>query len=146
LLNPLVRMIQHRLKINRKASVIIVFFLFLIIVGIAGTLTVTKAIGQLVNFVEDIPTYINQINNLYIQWENNFQSYASNLPPEFVQKKSYNLQDNLNAIKNTHKKKNTIDNIGQIFSKIPPNPIWFLVHLIGPFPFMLELPLLKSKT
>src|SRR5699024_12298398 len=91
LLNPLVRMIQHRLKINRKASVIIVFFLFLIIVGIAGTLTVTKAIGQLVNFVEDIPTYINQINNLYIQWENNFQRYASNLPTECVKQLSYCL-------------------------------------------------------
>jgi len=146
LLNPLVRMIQHRLKINRKASVIIVFFLFLIIVGIAGTLTVTKAIGQLVNFVEDIPTYINQINNLYIQWENNFQRYASNLPPEFVKQISDSLQDNLIALNTTIKEKITIDNIAQIFAKVPQYLISFIVYLIALFLFMLELPLLKSKT
>src|SRR5690625_4155290 len=129
LLNPLVRIIQHRLKINRKASVIIVFFLFLVIVGIAGTLTVTKAIGQLVNFVEDIPTYINQINNLYIQWENNFQRYASNLPPEFVKQISDSLQDNLIALNTTIKEKITIDNIAQIFAKVPQYLISVIVYL-----------------
>jgi len=146
LLNPLVRIIQHRLKINRKASVIIVFFLFLVIVGVVGTLTVTKAIGQLVNFVEDIPTYINQINNLYIQWENNFQRYASNLPPEFVKQISDSLQDNLIALNTTIKEKITIDNIAQIFAKVPQYLISFIVYLIALFLFMLELPLLKSKT
>src|SRR5699024_6200173 len=105
----------------------------------------TKAIGQLVNFVEDIPTYINQINNLYIQWENNFQRYASNLPPEFVKQISDSLQDNLIALSTTVKEKITIDNIAQIFAKIPQYLISFLVYLIALFLFMLELPLLKSK-
>jgi len=146
MLNPLVRIVQHRLRINRKASVIIVFLLFLIFVGVAGTLIVTKAIGQLVNFVEDIPMYINQINSLYNEWEKNFQHYASNLPPEFVKQVSDSFQDNLMALNTTIKEKITIDNIAQVFAKVPQYLISFIVYLIALFLFMLELPFLKAKS
>src|SRR5699024_936806 len=84
ILNPVVSLFHHRLKMNRKYSVIVVFLLFLLLLGLAGTFTVTKAIGQVVNFVEDVPTYINQVNNIYRDWEYKFQQYAINLPPEFV--------------------------------------------------------------
>lgn len=133
------------MRVNRKTSVIIVFLLFLLLVGVAGTLTVTKAIGQLVNFVEDVPMYFNQINSLYNEWEDNFQQYASNLPPEFVKQVSDSLQDNLTALNTTVREKITIDNIAQIFAKVPQYLISFIVYLIALFLFMLELPLLKSK-
>ena len=145
ILNPAVRLFQHRLKMNRKYSVIVVFLLFLLLLGLAGTFTVTKAIGQVVNFVEDVPTYINQVNNIYRDWEYKFQQYAINLPPEFVKQVTNSLQDNLLTLNTTIREKITIENIAQIFSKVPQYLISFLVYLIALFLFMLELPILKSK-
>lgn len=146
ILNPVVRMVKNRLKINRKYSVIIVFLLFLILIGIIGTFTVTKAVGQVVNFVEDVPEYFNQLNLIYSEWETDFQHYASNLPPEFVKQVTDSLQDNFVALNTTVKEKITIDNIAQIFAKVPQYLISFIVYLIALFLFMLELPMLKSKT
>jgi len=145
ILNPAVRLFQHQLKMNRKYSVIVVFLLFLLLLGIAGTFTVTKAIGQVVNFVEDVPIYINQVNSIYRDWEYKFQQYAINLPPEFVKQMTDSLQDNLLTLNATIREKITIENIAQIFSKVPQYLISFLVYLIALFLFMLELPILKSK-
>lgn len=145
ILNPLIRTVQRKLKINRRFSVILVFILFLIIVGLAGTFIVTKAIGQVVDFVEAIPSHFNQLNQIYLTWESEFREYAQDLPPEFIKQVSDGFEDNLNALSTTVKEKITIDNIAQMFAKIPQYLISFLVYLIALFLFMLELPLLKSK-
>lgn len=144
-LNPLIRFIQHRFKINRKFSVIIVFMLFLMLVCLVAVFTVTKAVGQVINFVENVPDYINQVNIIYKDWENKFQEYATNLPPEFVRQVTDSLQSNLFALNTTIKEEITIDNISNVFSAIPEYLIAFLVYLIALFLFMLELPVLKSK-
>src|SRR5699024_5045266 len=145
ILNPLVRLLQRRTKINRKASVIIIFLLFIITISFAGTFIVTKAIAQVVNFVEDIPAHFNQLNALYEKWVYDFQQYAQSLPPEFVKQVSNSIEENLNALSNIVKEKITLDNIAQIFAKIPQYLISFLVYLIALFLFMLELPLLRAK-
>lgn len=136
---------MNRLKLTRKYSVMIVFVLFLLFIGLIGTFTVTKAAGQVVNFVEEVPTYFNELNIIYTEWEDDFQHYASNLPPEFVKQVTDSLQENLIALNTTVKEKITIDNIAQIFAKVPQYLISFIVYLIALFLFMLELPLLKSK-
>src|SRR5690625_4378076 len=97
MLNPLVRLAQTRLKINRKLSVILVFLLFLIAIGFGSTLIVTKAIGQVVNFVESIPSHFNQLNQIYLQLEADFREYAQNLPPEFIKQVSSSIEDIFNA-------------------------------------------------
>ncbi|MEC5422812.1 sporulation integral membrane protein YtvI [Virgibacillus sp. C22-A2] len=145
LLNPIVRLIQRKTKISRKASVIIVFLLFLLFVGIAGTFVVTKAVTQVVNFVEDVPTHFNQLNRAYDNWESDFQNYTSNLPEEFVNQISETIEQNLHKLSETAKEKITLDNIAQIFTKVPQYLISFIVFLIALFLFMLELPILKSK-
>src|SRR5699024_7319836 len=103
------------------------------------------AIGQVVNFVEDIPAHFNQINHIYMQWEADFRQYAQNLPTEFIKEVSNSIEDNLTALSTIAKEKITIDKIAQFFSKIPQYLISFLVYLIALFLFMLELPLLKAK-
>src|SRR5690625_2733453 len=128
ILNPLVRIVQLRLKINRQLSVILVFLLFLILVGFAGTIIVTKAIGQVVNFVESMPAHFNQLNEIFLQWEKDFREYAQNLPTEFIKQVSDSVEDNLTALSSTAKEKITLDNIAQIFAKIPQYLISFLVY------------------
>ncbi|UJL47827.1 sporulation integral membrane protein YtvI [Virgibacillus sp. NKC19-16] len=145
-LNPLIRLIQRKGKMSRQISVIIVFLLFLIIMGVAGTFAVTKATTQVVNFVENIPTYVNEINEIYEDWETNLQQYTNNLPPEFVNQVSNSIEDNLTALSETARDTITLDNIAQLFAKVPSYLISFIVYLIALFLFMLELPVLKSKT
>ncbi|PAV29888.1 sporulation integral membrane protein YtvI [Virgibacillus profundi] len=145
-LNPIIRLIQTKIKVNRKNAVIIVFLLFLLVIGIAGTFVVTKAVTQVVNFVEDVPTYFNQLNEAYNDWESDFQQYTNNLPKEFVDQVSASIEENLTSLSNTAKEKITLDNIAQIFAKVPQYLISFIVYLIALFLFMLELPILKSKS
>ncbi|ASK63609.1 sporulation integral membrane protein YtvI [Virgibacillus phasianinus] len=145
MLNPLIRVTQTHLKLTRKSAVIIVFMLFLVLVGLTGTFLVTKAVTQVVNFVEDVPEHFNQLNAMYAEWEDNFQNYSKNLPPEFVNQISKSLEENLTSLSDTAKEKITIDNIAEIFAKVPQYLISFLVYLIALFLFMLELPVLKTN-
>ncbi|ASN05876.1 sporulation integral membrane protein YtvI [Virgibacillus necropolis] len=144
-LNPAVRLTQSHLKLTRKAAVIITFMLFLVLIGIAGTFIVTKAATQVVNFVEDVPEHFNHLNEVYAEWENDFQNYSKNLPPEFVSQISKSLEENLISLSDTAKEKITIDKIAEVFAKVPQYLISFLVYLIALFLFMLELPILKAN-
>lgn len=145
LLNPLIKLIQIKLKASRKTAVILVFILFLMLIGVAGTFVVTKAVTQVVNFVEEIPSHFNQLNNIYEDWESDLQHYTKNLPQEFVRQVSESIEENLNNLSTIAKEKITLDNIAQFFAKVPQYLISFLVYLIALFLFMLELPLIKSK-
>lgn len=145
MLNSTVRLTQTHVKLTRKTAVIIIFMLFLVVVGFAGTFIVTKAVTQVVNFVEDVPEHFNQLNEMYAEWEDDFQRYSKNLPPEFVSQISKSLEANLTSLSETAKEKITIDNIAEIFAKVPQYLISFLVYLIALFLFMLELPVLKAK-
>ncbi|MBR7795356.1 MAG: sporulation integral membrane protein YtvI [Bacillota bacterium] len=144
-LNPVIRLIQRRLKVNRKISVTIVFLLFLIVLGVAGTFTVTRAVTQVVNFVEDVPSHFNELNRIYREWETEVQQYTDDLPSEFVNQVSSSIEANLNALSETAKEKFTLDRIAQVFATVPQYLISFIVYLIALFLFMVELPLLKAK-
>lgn len=144
-LNPLVRLLQYRIKLNRKASVLIVFLLFLIVVGLLGTFLVTKAIGQAVNFVEDVPSHINKINTIYSDWEGRISEYGKDLPNEFVVAVTDSFNTYVTSLNATLKEHLTINRIAGIFSQIPQYIVSILVYLIALFLFMLELPILREK-
>lgn len=145
ILNPIVRLLQQKTKFNRKLSVTIVFLLFILVIGFTSTVFVTKAIAQVVNFAEDLPSHFNQLNRIYASWIHDFQNYVQTLPSEFVKQVSDGIEENLTALTTMIKETITIDNIAQIVSKIPQFLISFLVYLIALFLFMLEMPLLKAK-
>lgn len=145
LLNPFVNLLQRKVKVGRRISVIIVFLLLVFLLGFVSTFIVTKAIAQVVNFVEDIPHHTQQLNNLYHKWENEIQQYAQTLPDEFIKQVSESIQQNLTSLGDTIKEKITIDNIAQMFSKVPNFLVSFLVYLIALFLFMLELPTIKEN-
>lgn len=144
-LNPLVKWLQRKIKVSRLLSVTIVFFLFIFLAGFVGTFIVTKAVAQVVNFVEDIPNHFNQLNHLYNKLVFDFQQFAQDLPPEFVKQLSTGIEENLIALSEVVKEKITLENIAQVFAKIPRYLISFLVYLIALFLFMLELPAIRTQ-
>ncbi|HIS28207.1 MAG TPA: sporulation integral membrane protein YtvI [Candidatus Avamphibacillus intestinigallinarum] len=145
LLNPLVQLIQTKLKINRQFSVIIVFLIFILLIAVVGTYLITLSIGQIVHFVEDLPEYFNQLNTLYADIAERIEHYSKNLPAEFVNQITDSLEQYLLDLNELAKEKITLDRIAQIFAKVPQYLISFLVYLIALFLFMLELPTLKVK-
>lgn len=146
ILNPLVRLFQKRIRLSRKASVTIIFLLFLLIAGVAGTFIVTKAVTQVVNFAEDVPSHFNKLNEIYKDWETDLEQYTDDLPSEFVNQVSDGIEQNLVNLSTTAKEKITLDRIAQIVAQVPQYLISLLVYLIALFLFMLELPILKAKT
>ncbi|GAB3799942.1 sporulation integral membrane protein YtvI [Virgibacillus kimchii] len=145
ILNPLIRLTQRKTKINRKLSVIIVFTLFLMVVAFIGATVISKAVTEVVNLVEDVPAYVNQMNQIYQTWEEELQGFTDDLPAEFVDEVTKGIESNLHTLSETVREKITLDNIAQIFAKIPEYLISILVYLIALFLFMLELPILKTK-
>ncbi|MGJ9458549.1 sporulation integral membrane protein YtvI [Oceanobacillus sp. CF4.6] len=145
ILNPTIRFIQQRLRISRRTSVIFVFLLFLISVGTVGTFIVTKSATQLVIFAESVPSYVNQLNNIYSKWEADLYRYSSTLPIEFVNEISASIEGSIASVSTTIREIITLDNIAKIFAKIPDFLISFIVYMIALFLFMLELPIIKSN-
>ena len=145
LLNPLVQLIQTKLKINRQFSVIIVFLIFILLIAVVGTYLITLSIGQIVHFVEDLPEYFNQLNTLYADIAERIEHYSKNLPAELVNQITDSIEQYLLDLNELAKEKITLDRIAQIFAKVPQYLISFLVYLIALFLFMLELPTLKVK-
>ncbi|WP_082234287.1 sporulation integral membrane protein YtvI [Halobacillus massiliensis] len=144
-LNPAIRWIQFRFRLNRKMAVIIVFLLFLLMLGILGAYAVTRAVTLLVELADNAPMYINQINNVMVNWQNSMNSFTQNMPREFVDRVTYELQNTLDTTTQTLSERLQLSNIAAFAAKIPEYLVSLLVYLIALFLFMLEMPRLKEK-
>jgi len=144
-LNPFVNYIIHKTKWNRNIAVISVFIIFILLVGFSGTILITKATAQILLFVERIPDHFNEIYRIYKVKELEFRQYTQNLPPEFFRQISSSIEENLLLLNETIREKLTLENVAQIFTKIPQYLISLIVYAIALFLFMLDLPLLKAK-
>lgn len=144
-LNPTVRWIQFRFRLNRKMSVTIVFLLFLVFLGLLGTYAVTSAVAQAAQLAANAPAYINQINNVLLNWESSMDSFTQNMPQELVDRVTLELTNTVNNVADTFSEKLQLSNLAAFAAKIPEFLVSFLVYLIALFLFMLELPRLKDK-
>ncbi|MCT2538088.1 sporulation integral membrane protein YtvI [Aquibacillus koreensis] len=144
-LNPAIRWLQFRFKLNRKISVIITFILFLILIGILGTYVITSAVTHVVNFTEKAPSYVNQINEKLIEWESDLDHLTEDLPDEFVKQVTDGIEDNLGSFSESLKDRLELEKIASFVGKVPQLLVSLLVYLIALFMFMLELPRLKTK-
>ncbi len=144
-LNPAVRWMQFRFRINRKMSVTIVFLLFLILLSLLGTYAITRIVTQLVQLADNAPLYVNQINSVVIDWQHNMNSFAQNMPREFVDKVTNEMSGAVDKTTAAISEKLQLANIAAVATKIPQYLVSFLVYLIALFLFMLELPRLRDK-
>ncbi|MFC7321443.1 sporulation integral membrane protein YtvI [Halobacillus campisalis] len=144
-LNPAVRWMQFKFRLNRKMAATIAFLLFLVMISMLGAYTVTRAVTQIVELADNTPMYINQINNVLLNWQNDMNSFTQNMPQEFVDKVSIELMNTIDSTTQTLSQKLQLSNIAAFAAKIPEYLVSFLVYLIALFLFMLELPRLKDK-
>ncbi len=145
ILNPVVRWMIKKLRLNRKLSVTIVFILFIVILSTIGTYAVTKIIGQVANFAENAPSYVIQVNNQLLEWEKELDHFTEDLPTEFVEEVQNQIQSTTTALSNNLREVLRIEKIAKLASEIPDYLVSFIVYLIALFMFMLELPRLKAN-
>lgn len=143
-LNPLVHFFANKTRLKRSTSAILVFLMSMIILIVFGTLIVTSTISQVAHFVDGVPEYINRLNILYLNVEQNFYQYSKGLPSDLVLQITNSFEENLTNLSNFINEKITLDNVAKLFAKIPELLISLVVYLIALFLFMLELPQLQA--
>ncbi|KEZ49957.1 MULTISPECIES: sporulation integral membrane protein YtvI [Metabacillus] len=145
LLEPLVRLLQNRAKLQRKLSVLITFLLFLCLIAVSGYFITTKVVGEAIITIENAPEYINEITVAWNEIEERFTHSAKDLPPEFVNEISNQVKEFLEKTKADLASSVNIENVKTIITNIPDYMVNMLVFLIALFLFMLELPNLKMR-
>ncbi|UQD51584.1 sporulation integral membrane protein YtvI [Bacillus methanolicus] len=143
-LEPIVRLFQTRLRLNRRFSVIIVFLLFLFFLGISGYFIITKVITEAIKVAENAPFYVNEVTKAWLRVEAKIVNAAQDLPDEVVNKISKRVQNFLNNLKNDLLAYININNIKTLLTNIPNFFISFLVYLIALFLFLIDLPRLRE--
>lgn len=144
-LNPLIRLAIRNLRLSRLTSVLIVFFIFIILLGTIGTYTTVKTIGQVVHMAENAPSYISNVEDVLVDLREDIESYTRDWPPQFIQEVEKRAVQNFDNFQSQLMEYIEIDNIAQIFVKIPEVLVGLIVYLIALFLFMLDLPLLRNK-
>ncbi|MEQ6387709.1 sporulation integral membrane protein YtvI [Bacillaceae bacterium S4-13-58] len=146
ILNPAVRWLEFRFKLTRKLAVIVMFIFFIGVVGTSGSFIVVNSISQLVDVAERLPTYIDNVNNLFLQWEEDIELITEELPEQFIEQLKQSIEDSLSTFNDTINEYLTIDNLTSIAASIPNYLVSIIVYLIALFLFMLDLPKLKSQS
>ncbi|MFB1051906.1 sporulation integral membrane protein YtvI [Paraliobacillus sp. JSM ZJ581] len=144
-LNPFIHWLQFRFKLNRKVSVIIVFLIFVLITGVLGTYVIASVVTHIVNFVENTPTYINQIMDKFVEWQTQMENMMEDLPAEFITEIRDGIANNITNFSDTIKSQLQVEKIAGIVATIPEYLVSLLVYLIALFLFMIELPVLKAS-
>jgi sporulation integral membrane protein YtvI len=144
MLEPAVKMFQ-RYKLKRRMSVLFVFVLFLCLLGISSYLLVTKIITEAINVVKNSPQYIEDINDLWLQFEEKLYTASQDLPKELVFEINNSVNNYFRDVKIKLENIDWITQVTEIGALLPNYLVSFLVYLIALFLFLIELPRIKER-
>lgn len=145
ILNPLIKLIEHRFKLNRKISTIIIYLIFVILFVVLGTYIITVIVTQLISLVENAPDYILQINNVLLEWSSDLKIVMADLPDEFVTEVNNSIKSSVQSGTEILRDVLRVDRLAALVAAVPTYIVSFIVYLIALFLFMLEMPGLKAK-
>ncbi|HSI67806.1 MAG TPA: sporulation integral membrane protein YtvI [Planococcus sp. (in: firmicutes)] len=143
LLEPLVKFMQTRFKWQRKSAVITVFIAFLLVISGILYWTVTKLIGQIIQFSKAMPEYINSLSDMWTNVENFFLRTTRDMPLEVVSSLETEFAVVLGDMRNWTLSILNYDTVTNLLTGIPAFLVSFIVFVIALFLFMLDLENLK---
>lgn len=143
-LEPVVKLIQLKFKLNQRFAILIVFIGFLLFIGLTGYFITTKVISEAIKIIQNTPLYITEISNEWLYAEEKFTTAAKDLPKEVVEEISKQIQGFLDKIKSDLVAYLNIDNVKTILTNIPNYLVSFIVYLIALFLFLIDLPRLRE--
>jgi sporulation integral membrane protein YtvI len=142
-LEPVVKLLQIKFKINQRFAILIVFIGFLLFIGLTGYFITTKVISEAIKIIQNTPLYITEVSNEWLYAEEKFATAAKDLPMEVVEEISKQIQGFLDKIKAELVAYLNIDNVKAILTNIPNYLVSFIVYLIALFLFLIDLPRLR---
>jgi sporulation integral membrane protein YtvI len=144
-LEPLNKMLTKRLPMKHKLSVIVVFLGFLLLLVISIYFLTTHVVTQAIEFVRQTPEYVNEVNDIWRQYESKMQNASASLPDNFVEEVSSQVDNILYHIKNDFGNLIDIKKVSSFIALLPNYLISFIVYLIALFLFMLDLPAIRNR-
>lgn len=148
-LEPFIRFFIVKTSMKRQYSIILIFCIFLFLIGIITFFIITEIVGQAINLIENAPTYIQEISAALVLIQNYFTSATEHLPETFSTELNGQIQAFINSFNTKLSEMVTLENVKDVaavlFMNIPSFLISFLVYLIALFLFMVDLPNLKKR-
>ncbi|WP_078576099.1 sporulation integral membrane protein YtvI [Salipaludibacillus agaradhaerens] len=144
-LSPAVKALVKSAKLSRNIAVFIVFVLFLLFIAMLGYFTFTRALSQLNQFVENLPSIINEINITWMSLLENLRMQFDHLSQDIVNEIDAAVTSQLLTMRDTLQEINIVGYATSVLVKIPSYIVSFLVYLIALYLFLLDIPRLKLK-
>jgi sporulation integral membrane protein YtvI len=98
---PVIRVLENKVKIPRKIAAIISLLLTISVLGVIVTLGIIKIFNELVILQGNLSTYIDSISGQIADFSHKLNSYYNNLPPNIIltiDASIQNLSSNLEGI------------------------------------------------
>ncbi|MGM9928986.1 MAG: sporulation integral membrane protein YtvI [Bacillus sp. (in: firmicutes)] len=143
LLAPIVKLLQRKFSLSQKLSVLIIFIIFIMVVGFSMFFITTKVIAEAIQLISNMPQYFNEINVAWKEFERNIIAASERFPKALTDIVSDQIQVSLDAASAYIGDYISMEKLTLMVKAIPSYLISSLVYLIALFLFMLELPKLK---
>lgn len=144
-LERIVQITTNKMNMNRTASVITVFFAFVIIAIGLVSFAMTKSIIYIVTFAESLPVYLNHITEMYLKAEEFAKILTQDLPKEFVKSLVDGANDTFTSMLEVIKEKLSLENVTTALKVVPSFIVSFIVYLLALFFIMLDFPNIKKN-
>ncbi len=134
IMEPLVRFLNEKLKINRGIAAIFCIIILVLSVGIMGTYLFSKIWKEAQSFIIDLPFYIKEVSNILIDFQLKF-NYDEVIPLEL---KSFfeNIVPNIVSYTTTFLGEGVKDKSLSFFSFLPKTFMWVILFVISTFFFI----------
>ncbi|MDG5470168.1 sporulation integral membrane protein YtvI [Jeotgalibacillus sp. ET6] len=144
ILEPIVKFLQNQLKIKRKWSVGAVFILFIASIGILLYFSITRLVGQAIQFVENLPDYVNELTEWWGEFEADLTVAFARVPTEVLDQLSAEMENFLTDFRTSITGFINAETVTGAVTNIPEYLVSFIVYLIALFLIMIDLPRIRS--
>ena len=84
MLEPASGSLQKAYSWSRKRSNLIVFTLFIMLIGISAYFLTTKVVTEAIQLIQKMPHYMNQIHYSWLNYDQNLSHSSDNLPQSLL--------------------------------------------------------------
>ncbi len=138
--NPLVKFLEEKLKIQRKAVSVIVIILVIGSIAGAGYLIISKLVQEAIEFFSSMPDIVKGVENEFKEIGNNLSGFYKRLP-DSIQNMLTNTGDQFSKLVGGIVESMgtpTISNVGSIAKNIPTIIIAVVMSLLSSYAFIAE--------
>ena len=145
ILSPLVLLLRRKFSFSQKWSVITVFSLFIAVIFVLAFFIMTKVTCEITQIVQNLPHYINDLNQAWSIIEQKMIVAAKNFPHAITEVISTQVQSYIDTISTKIGNFLTIERVTEWIKAIPSFLVSMVVYLIALFLFLIDLPVIKEK-